>query len=108
MGRSAEPGEEWAVLSDVTAPGEPFACEELVGRPLREVLDRLTPATSAEVRVMLLDEARWLDVEEFAVHDEATTVRVSSRGPDELWVDVAADATRFSPVEHPPSRCRPG
>jgi hypothetical protein len=108
MGRSAEPGEEWAVLSDVTAPGERFPCEELVGRPLREVLDRLTPATSAEVRVMLLDEARWLDAEELAAHGAATTVRVSSRGPDELWVDVAADATRFSPAEHPPSRCRPG
>lgn len=108
MGRAADAGEEWAVLSDVTAPGERFPCEQLVGRPLTEVLDRLAPAASAQIRVMLLDEARWLEPEELPVHGAATTVRVSSRGPDELWVDVAADPTRFSPVEHPPSRCRPG
>jgi hypothetical protein len=105
VGRTAEPGEEWAVLSDVTAPGELFACEQLSGRPLGEVLDRLTPATAGQIRVMLLDEGRWLEPDELPAHAAATTLRVSSRGPDEVWVDVAADATRFSPVEHPPSRC---
>jgi hypothetical protein len=105
MGRAAAPGEEWAVLSDVTAAGEPLACEQLVDRPLTEVLDRLAPIGSSTVRVMLLDEARWLESDEVRAYGDATTLRVSRRGPDELWVDVAVDATRFSPIEHPPSRC---
>lgn len=105
MGRAAAPGEEWAVLSDVTAPGEPFECEQLVDRPLTEVLSELAALESSQVRVMLLDEARWLEPDEVPAYGDATTMRVSRRGPEELWVDVAVDAARFSPVEHPPSRC---
>lgn len=105
MGRTAEPGEEWAVLSDVTAPGEPLACEQLADLPLAQLLEQLTSIGPSRVRVMLLDEARWLEPDEVAAHGEATTVRVSRRGPEEIWVDVAVDAARFSPIEHPPSRC---
>ncbi len=105
MGRAAEPGEEWAVLSDVTAPGEPLACEHLAERPLSEVLEQLAPIGPSRVRVMLLDEARWLEQDEVSAYGDATTMRVSRRGPEELWVDVAVDAARFSPIEHPPSRC---
>lgn len=80
LGRHAEPGEDWAVLSDATAASEPLACTAVIG------------ATVAEVQAAVADaglNARWFTYE--------PTGGAVERGPQDIdavdgWVVVAADA----------------
>ncbi len=95
LGREAEPGEEWAHTADATRPGGVLECVEVVGRPLVDVLARIRTAGAPEARVMLLEEARWLEPDELDRHARATVLHVAARSDRTLWVEASHDPARF-------------
>lgn len=102
MGRPADPGEQWAALSDATAPGELLACQDLVGQPLSDATAAAARTDAGTVKVMLLDTARWLTDTDIAKHPDATVIRVTQRSDDEIVIDAATDPEPFRAMSLPP------
>jgi hypothetical protein len=97
MGRPAEDGEEWGSLSDATAPGEVLECQDLLGISLGDALERIDRLDVDAVRVLLLDEARWLEPDDFDAHLQTSVMRLVSPAPGTVWIDAAESVERFTP-----------
>lgn len=97
IGRPAVAGEEWAILSDATAPGEVLACESVVGSTLAEVAD-VVASDGAQLRVMNLDTSRWVHGDPVEELGEAIAVRVSSPSPEVVWVDISEHPDQFDHI----------
>lgn len=102
MGRAARDGETWAVLSDATAPGEPLACQDLVGEDLADVMAVAAESDVGQVLVMSLDSAQWLDRDGIDASANAEVIRVMRRSEDVLVIDAAQDPTPFRRMSPPP------
>lgn len=92
LGREARDGEEWAALSDATAPGEVLECGDLHAVALTEVAEAAR-RQGAQLRVLSLDLGRWWEGDELDEH--ADDIRLSSPEPGVVWADVSAHPENF-------------
>lgn len=102
MGRPADPGEQWAALSDATAPGELLACQDLIGQPLSDATAAAAATGAGTIKVMLLDTARWLTGTDIDDHADTSVIRVTQRSDDEIVIDAASDPEPFRAMSLPP------
>jgi hypothetical protein len=101
VGKPAGRHEPYTVFSDATQPGEPLACQPVVGRPLRAVADLLAEVDRA-VRGLAVEgtEARSLSAVELAAPGWAswTVASVHAISDQELVVQLVPPGAPLRPA----------
>lgn len=85
VGRAARSGEDWAVASDATRPGELLACEPVHGMDLGEAAE-LASSAAGSVRIIMRTTGEEIALEERSSWPDATVDRIVSPSPDSLWI----------------------
>ena len=88
--------------------GEILECDDLSGRPLSEVLEKIRRRGIKDVRVFIADAGGELPVSELAQHQSATVVRVESNEKNGLMVLAADDLNSLPPQPTVPASSRCG
>lgn len=104
MGRPSSKGEEWHTSSDALSKGEVLACKPLLGHPLRRTLDELADQRVGEVRVLSIDEGRYLTDDEWERWGDTGVRRVLSSSPSAVTVVISRSPGSLPP-QPPPFGC---
>lgn len=106
LGRAAQPGEEWRAASWATAKGGLLECQEVVDRPLREVLQLAVESEAEHVEVRLLDDGgRRLEPDEIDRRLDLPVQAALSWNPTMVAIEVADDPDSLPPLTKPHDGC---
>ncbi|MFN7148848.1 MAG: hypothetical protein ACK4V6_05140 [Microthrixaceae bacterium] len=97
VGRAAEEGEEWAVASDATQPGELLECEPVRDMTLERAVE-LADDSAGSVRIILRTTGQEIAPSDVASYPDATVDRIVSPSPDVLWIYAQSGSETLTPL----------
>lgn len=93
IGRPARSGEAWSAVSDALAPGEPAACEPLLGASVSEA-EAVLSGRRLRTRWFVLDPGeREVLADDLDTYEDWKVVRVLAIGPRQVWVQATSDGS---------------